>query len=198
MSQNRKEQILSAASECFARYGYKKTTLDDIGKKVGLDKASIYYYFKSKEEIFTILVLNEFKRFIAQLQQDIVEDMDCEQQILFYFEQKLQFMSQKTLILPQITEEELQRFIASGKELYSEIEQGEKSFVAKILRNCIKNGDIKDCNVEKISDFLFALVEGIKEKYMGVTSNKKPTSADNENMIQNVQMALTIFLNGLK
>ena len=86
MSQNKKEQILSAASECFARFGYKKTTLDDIGKKIGLNKASIYYYFKNKEEIFTNIVLNEFQQFITKLQQNLEEDMGCEQKILIYFE----------------------------------------------------------------------------------------------------------------
>src|SRR4030042_4489907 len=108
MSQNKKEnkkdQILAAASECFARFGYKKTTLDDIGKKIGLNKASIYHYFKSKEEIFTQIVLNEFEQFITKLHQHIEEDMICEQKILVYFEEKLHFWFQKSLILPQITE----------------------------------------------------------------------------------------------
>lgn len=193
--QNKKEQILSAASECFARFGYKKATLDDIGKKIGLNKASIYYYFKSKEEIFTIIVLNEFKQFVIKLHQNIEENMNCEQKILLYFEEKLHFWFQKSIILPQITEiepEKLQQLMASGLETFFKIEQEEKSFVANILKNCIKNGQIKDCNIEKMSEFMFALVDGVKDKY------KFPTSAENENMIKDVQTALKIFLNGLK
>ena len=33
--QDKKAEIQKAASECFARYGYEKTTLDDIGRLVG-------------------------------------------------------------------------------------------------------------------------------------------------------------------
>jgi len=201
MPPNKKEQILSAASECFARYGYKKTTLDDIGKKIGLNKASIYYYFKNKEEIFTTIVLNEFKQFITKLQQDIAKDMDCDQKILLYFEEKHHFWSQKAKILPLITEiepEEVQLLMASGIEIYSEIEKGEKSFLADILQNCIKNGHIKDCNVEKMSGFMFALADGVKNNYMGFNTNKKLTSTDYENLIKDTRTALTIFLNGLK
>ncbi|MFQ5978365.1 MAG: TetR/AcrR family transcriptional regulator [Candidatus Heimdallarchaeota archaeon] len=201
MSDSKKEQILAAASECFARFGYKKTTLDDIGKKIGLNKASIYYYFKSKEEIFTTIVLDEFKQFMTKLHQDIAEDMDCDQKIQLYFEKKLQFWLQKSMILPQITEidrEKLQLLMASGKEIYLQIEQGEKSFMADILQNCIKNGHIKDCNVEKMSEFMFALVDGIKENYMGDSSNKSSPSTAHENMMKDIQAALSIFINGLK
>src|SRR4030042_4226412 len=140
--ENKKEQILAAASECFARFGYKKTTLDDIGKKIGLNKASIYYYFKSKEEIFTSIVLGEFQQFISKLHQEIEEGMICEQKILVYFEEKLNFWFQKSMILPQITEiepEKLQQLMeASGFETFLKIEQGEKSFLANILKNCKK------------------------------------------------------------
>ena len=169
MPLNKKEQILLAAGECFARFGYKKTTLDDIGKKIGLNKASIYYYFKSKEDIFATIALNEFKQFITKLQQDIEENMDCEQKIGVYFSEKLSFWFQKSMILPQITEiepEALQHLMTSGKEIYLKIEQEEKSFIADILQNCIKDGQIKDCKVEKISEFIFALVDGVKDKYI--------------------------------
>ena len=200
--ENKKEQILSAASECFARFGYKKTTLDDIGEKSGLNKASIYYYFESKEEIFTTIVLNEFKQFITKLHQNIEEDMDCEQKILVYFKEKLHYWFQKSMILPQITEiepEKLQHLMmASGLKTFLKIEQEEKSFVANILKNCIKKGQIKDCNVEKMSAFMFALVDGIKDNCERFTRNKFPTSPEHENMIKDVQTALKIFINGLK
>ena len=54
---NKRKQILSAATEFFAKFGYKKTTLDDIGKKVGLNRASLYYYFKSKEDLYMNVTL---------------------------------------------------------------------------------------------------------------------------------------------
>ncbi|MFX0062900.1 MAG: TetR/AcrR family transcriptional regulator [Candidatus Hermodarchaeota archaeon] len=36
---------MDAASDCFAKYGYRKTTLEDISKIVGVRKASLYYYW---------------------------------------------------------------------------------------------------------------------------------------------------------
>ena len=42
MKKDKRQMILEAAGECFDRFGYNKTTLKDIGERVGLNKASIY------------------------------------------------------------------------------------------------------------------------------------------------------------
>ena len=201
MSQNKKEQILTAAGECFAKFGYKKTTLGDIGKKVGFDKTSIYHYFKSKEEIFTTLVLEEFQEFIAKLHEKIEEDMICEKKILVYFEEKLHFWMKKAILLPQITEietEKLQHLMSCGLETFYKIEQGEKSFVANLLKECIKNDHIRDCDVDKMSDFMFVLADGIKENYDGMNKNKIIASSEYEDVLKDVQTGLKFFLKGLK
>ena len=201
MSEHKKAQILAAASECFARFGYKKTTLEDIGNKVGLNKASIYYYFPSKDEIFTTIVLNEFTQFITKLQHDLTAEQDCDRKILVYFEERLQFFHQKYLLLPQITEMEpatLSQIMASGLDVYLQIEREEKAFIANILHNCVQTGQIRACDVGKMSELLFALVEGIKEKSLGFAFNKSPTATELEQMINDVQIALTIFMKGLQ
>ena len=54
-----RERIIDAARTVFAKYGYKKTTMDDIALSAQKGKSSIYYYFKSKEEIFEAVVETE-------------------------------------------------------------------------------------------------------------------------------------------
>lgn len=53
---DKKEQILQAAIECFTTYGYEKTSMSDIGSRVGLNKASLYYHFKDKLSLFDTMV----------------------------------------------------------------------------------------------------------------------------------------------
>ncbi len=45
------KRILEAAGEEFASRGYQETTMTDIAKRVGVSKAAVYQYFKSKEEL---------------------------------------------------------------------------------------------------------------------------------------------------
>lgn len=49
---NPREQIIKAARKLFKQYGFKKASMSDIALMVHKSKSSIYYYFKSKEEIF--------------------------------------------------------------------------------------------------------------------------------------------------
>lgn len=48
----KKKRILDAAMECFIHYGYTKTSFQDIAKKAGVSRASLYSYFKDKEDLF--------------------------------------------------------------------------------------------------------------------------------------------------
>jgi AcrR family transcriptional regulator len=46
-----RDQIVKAARECFAHYGYAKTTVSDLAREIGFSKAYIYRFFESKQAI---------------------------------------------------------------------------------------------------------------------------------------------------
>lgn len=48
--------ILQSAMKVFAKKGYEQTTMDDIAKEAGFAKASLYFYFKRKEDLFLMLI----------------------------------------------------------------------------------------------------------------------------------------------
>lgn len=54
-----REKIIASAGQIFSRYGFRKTTMDELARALKMGKSSIYYYFKSKEDIFEAVVLNE-------------------------------------------------------------------------------------------------------------------------------------------
>lgn len=52
----RRAEIVTAAAEMFKRNGYRGTKLSDVGEAMGMDRASLYYYVGSKEELFQEVV----------------------------------------------------------------------------------------------------------------------------------------------
>lgn len=52
LGSNRREQIFATALQLFARYGYKKTTVEDIAGALGLTKGALYLYVKNKQDLF--------------------------------------------------------------------------------------------------------------------------------------------------
>ena len=56
---NLKQEILEAAKKRFQRFGYKKTSLDEICTDLKISKKTIYQHFENKENLFTSLFVQE-------------------------------------------------------------------------------------------------------------------------------------------
>jgi AcrR family transcriptional regulator len=54
-----RRKVIISSAHIFSHYGFKKTTMDEIARSLKIGKSSVYYYFKSKEEIFEAVVLHE-------------------------------------------------------------------------------------------------------------------------------------------
>lgn len=63
-----KDRILHAAEQVFARKGYDGARVDEIARKAEVNKALIYYYFKSKEEILHALIHHTINDFLSDLE----------------------------------------------------------------------------------------------------------------------------------
>ncbi len=65
---DRRQEIVQAAKSLFSKKGYSSTSMDEIAEKVGITKASLYYFFESKERIFAEIieeVLAEIRNYMA-------------------------------------------------------------------------------------------------------------------------------------
>jgi|SRR2546422_5946251 len=65
----RREQIMEAASHCFSREGFHKTTINDICRESALSPGAIYRYFPSKEEIIAATAEQSLQRSIALVRE---------------------------------------------------------------------------------------------------------------------------------
>lgn len=56
----RRQRILEIADELFSSKGYEKTSISNIAKKAGLGVGTVYNYFESKDDIFTVVYGHKF------------------------------------------------------------------------------------------------------------------------------------------
>jgi AcrR family transcriptional regulator len=200
--QKKKEEkrkiILEAAGECFAQFGYKKTTLEDIGEKVGLNKASLYYYFESKEEIFIKLTANHFRVHNEKLFNEIEGKGPCSKKILTLFEKKHEWWYQQSQLLPQITKDDVTKFIEIGRGEVAKLKEDEKKKFSEFLRKCIDLGQIKDCDTTAVSKYFYALVDGIMATYRTVDTMRPVAVEESSNILNDTLIALKIFIKGLE
>src|SRR6478672_1579101 len=72
--QERAERILDAAAALIMRWGYNKTTIDDIARQAGVAKGTIYLHWKTREDLFAALLKREKAELADDLKQRIAAD----------------------------------------------------------------------------------------------------------------------------
>ena len=75
-----KETISSVADRLFQKNGMDKTTMDDIAQEADYSKATLYVYFKNKEEIFSYIVLKYMKLLLEKIENGVSASSNVLQQ----------------------------------------------------------------------------------------------------------------------
>jgi AcrR family transcriptional regulator len=76
----RGQQILDAASKCFARNGFHGTSMNELAREAGMSVGHIYHYFEGKEAIIAAIVRREVARQLERFDElrqdtDVVEGL---------------------------------------------------------------------------------------------------------------------------
>lgn len=89
--ENKKEQIINAAIECFGTRGYYSVTISQLAKHAGISKGLLYNYFSSKEDLLKHIFHSIVREFTVSLDRDkngIVE----KHELLEYFDKLSGFL----------------------------------------------------------------------------------------------------------
>ena len=79
-----REEVITAAQQLFQRYGFAKTTMEDIAKAMGRGKSTLYYYYKSKDDIFKDVILHETNEVLTAV-LEVCEQNGTAQEKLFRY-----------------------------------------------------------------------------------------------------------------
>ena len=134
-----RSHIVSVARKIFTRYGFRKATMEEIAAATHKGKSSIYYYFKSKEEIFRAVVEKEAVELKVQLDQTIQKDDSPIDKLKTYILFRLHHVSTVKNFYAALNEEYLSHmdFIL---EIRRQFDLEERQVVKEILEEGMKNG----------------------------------------------------------
>jgi len=134
----KREAIVEKSSEMFARYGYKKTTMDDIAYACHIGKATLYYYFKNKEDVFRSVMNREIEIFKEKMLDAISKEKIPQDKFRIYVMTKINRIKELVNYYTTIKDEYL--------EQYAFIEQERRDFTnfeIQTLKNILDEGITK-------------------------------------------------------
>lgn len=192
-----KEKIEKAAMDCFERYGLDKTTLEDIAKAVGLNKTSLYYYYKKKEDIFIEVALKEGEHYINTLQQSTIAKVGIEECVSFYLESRFNYYT-SVLNMNRVSVETLNKLLPRFFELYDALMLREKAFLSKLLEDAIQSNEIVLANPEETASVLINFTDALKHNVEQQAILKGETNIDYTQSLQDIKTLVSLIFTGIK
>ncbi|MDN5915797.1 MAG: TetR/AcrR family transcriptional regulator [Pseudonocardia sp.] len=66
-SDERADRVLDAAAELLLRWGYRRVTIEDVARRAGIGKGTVYLHFRTKDAMFLTVLLRSQRRLFADL-----------------------------------------------------------------------------------------------------------------------------------
>ena len=193
----RRNNILEAARQCLARFGFDKMTLDDVGKIVGLNKASLYYYYSSKEALIIDVLTTEAVEYIESLREKVESVRDCTQRIQTYLMERFHIY-QRVANLHNISRGNLRQVRPAFRELGSQFKADEIRFVGSILSYCIEQGVIRPCDPNRVAGSILAVAEAYKLEVLENPDIPPDGPVNYSSIEEDVVYTVSLIIEGLK
>src|SRR6185503_591368 len=141
----RRTAILSAALEEFAARGFEATRLDDVARRAGVAKGTIYLYFRDKQSLFQELVRTMLSPLVGAIEAAPLRELPLRavvEMIVDVFVNEIYGTHRKDVIRLIITEGP--RFPKLAEFYYREVIARVLEAVRALLRRAVERGELKD------------------------------------------------------
>ncbi|MBU2492606.1 MAG: TetR/AcrR family transcriptional regulator [Bacteroidetes bacterium] len=195
--EKKKEQIKKASMNSFARYGYHKTTLDDIADQLGIKKNSLYYYFPSKEAIFNEIVVEEADLFIESLIDEIEKAKTIDKKINIIIHNMIYYAKEKSnlLTMPLKVIIEIGEIIENSHKVFT---VSTKKIIKNVLTDGVNSGELKKHNTAELADNIFSFIDALQYKEFHSNQITSVNEIDFPNIEKKVVSIVNLVLKGLK
>ena len=98
MEQAKKECILLEAARAFARFGFKKTSIDEVAKAAGVAKGTVYLACESKEDLFFQVLHREVRSWAAETAKLIDPRLPADKLLTLMSEHGIAYLDARPLV----------------------------------------------------------------------------------------------------
>ncbi|MCC6980819.1 MAG: TetR/AcrR family transcriptional regulator [Candidatus Melainabacteria bacterium] len=195
---NRAELIEEAAVELFSRYGYERTSIEDIAKHLGIGKGSVYLEFRTKEEILMRVVEKHALKIQAMMDERTENIKGSPLESL-----KDTFLMCALMVYDYVTRdfhtpEALLYTSLQFKPRFSAFYVKKRERVLKFLKRAAEAGEIspKKANEKTAITFLMGAASLFPPYFNNYTESEQRMTRDE--LEQNAKALLKILVNGLR
>ena len=194
--QVKRAQILEAAHRHFSYYGFSKVTMNDIASELGMGKASLYYYFPTKEELFQAVLMARHEDFMKAVESRTVSITSASKKIRTFVAMRLDFF-QDVLNLNLIDFQHWQSIRPELKLVFKKFAQHEQHLLRRIMNEGIHAGEFATGPVDRSVVALFQIMRGIRCQFLRAIDGPQVTAGELRTLKRDMLFIADIFLRGI-
>ena len=171
MDKHQKEKILDTASAIFSRFGIKKSTMDEIAKKIRMGKSTLYHYFKNKEAIFLEVVKRESDTLKKSLNEALKSTDSPQDKFRTYVKTRMKYLKELSVYYSTLTDAYFDIY-SFAEEIRNDFQNFELESLKKIFREGVEKEifDLKDPDLT--ARMIIIAFKGFE--YLLITKEKAP------------------------
>lgn len=181
-----RQQVLNAAQKLFRKTGLHKATMEDVAHAVGKGKSTLYYYFRSKEEIFDAVLEMEINEIILETIKAVNKAIGLQHKLRAFSWVKYQAMLgrkafSRTLELG-MDADELYQYAQIRKEAHLRYLAKEKAVMQQLFIAAMEKGEMRrltDAELDQVIMIFLSSLRGLTRESLLHESVDDPAAAIN-------------------
>jgi TetR/AcrR family transcriptional repressor of mexJK operon len=191
----KREAIIEAAQKRFNHFGVSKTTMNEIADDLSISKASLYYYFPDKLNVYAA-VLKKIIEAEEVLKKEIIKETDPGEALFHYLDDRTEFIIQHYNILEYL------KTIGTNvpvelEPIFNSARSREKTRITNIISMGVDEHKITADDPKHIAHLLHDCLEGLRISLLTNKTNFFPDKKQFYQLVNREKEVVTIFIKGL-
>lgn len=161
MAKETKNSIIHFATKLFSTIGVQNTTMAEVARVSGLGRRTIYTHFKSRQELYDVVVQVEVRRLFRRLAKVVDVDVDPLAKLELFIKEHYNCIRDLTNANRAIKRDFL-RFDRRVEVLRRDLDIAEQNLIESILQGGLKKSVFRDCNTSVTAKVILAHIKAIE------------------------------------
>ena len=144
----------------FARYGYRKTSLDDIASELEMTKGNLYRYSNNKQSLYQECIRYALYQWLEHVHETVKTVVDHEQKLRTICETALVYLKSNSPLMDMLSKDEKIMSPMIHSDVYNDVYEDSRIMITEIISSGVEDGIFReDLKVEEISEIIYTIYQ---------------------------------------
>ncbi|KAA3609689.1 MAG: TetR/AcrR family transcriptional regulator [Calditrichaeota bacterium] len=196
MPDTKKNQILQSARKCFAKVGLAKTTLDDIAVNLGMKKSSLYYYYKSKEDILSDFINTESENLKAVLEEEMSKAGNAKNKLKSFVSTRIQYFNEQ-IDLYNVPTQVILEFKPILEGCFNEFRKSQLDILEEIIKEGVAKNEFIVTSPVQTANLILTVLEAVKFQELFYVQNIETKPVNKITDTKQTEKIIDLIINGI-